>query len=430
MSFQQGVTGLNAAGMNLDVIGNNVANASTIGAKASRAEFADIYNKAGGGGNPIGGGVEVSAVVQQFNQGGIASTGNALDLAINGNGFFQLRDDKGMTVYSRNGQFQVDREGKIVNAQGLHLLGNPIDPVTGKDPGEPKPLQVPTVGVDPAATTRMDLEINVPSTAKAIDTVVHPIDFNDARTYNHTTSLVTYDAKGQDVVMTYFFQKTANDTWSVYAAANGAVINPDGAGKPQPIVDVTFKPDGSEPLSFNVSGTAITPAAAFKLTIPSTTVSTDTSSIVTEPMVDVEIDFTGLTQFGSPFGPTDLSQNGAPPGRLSGITVLDNGTVMASYSSGQSAPIGQLEIANFRNPQGLRPMGGNLWASTFGSGDPVKGAPGGGNLGSIQSSSLENSNIDLTSELVNMMVAQRIYQANAQTIKTQDQVMQTLVNLR
>ena len=430
MSFQQGVTGLNSAGRNLDVIGNNVANASTIGAKSSRAEFADIYARASGSGGGIGIGVSVSAVVQQFNQGSISATGNALDLAINGNGFFQVRDDRGMIQYSRNGQFQVDREGNIVNAQGMYLLGHPISPTTGLDPGAAMPLQVPTVGVDPSATTQVKLEINLPSTAKIVDNVATPIDFQDARTYNHTTSLTLYDSKGQDVVMTYFFQKTANDSWNVYGAANGQVINPTGSGAPQPIAEITFAADGSGPSALEVNGTAINPAAPFTLTIPRTTSSTGTTSVTTEPIADVEIDLLGLTQFGSPFGPTNLSQNGAPPGRLSSVSVLDDGTVMASYSSGQSAPIGQLEMANFRNPQGLQPLGGNTWASTFASGDPVKGPPGSGNLGSVQASSLEESNIDLTNELVSMMVAQRIYQANAQTIKTQDQVMQTLVNLR
>jgi flagellar hook protein FlgE len=416
MSFQQGVTGLNSAARNLDVIGNNVANASTVGAKSSRAEFADIYARASGLG--IGNGVTVSTVSQQFAQGSISSTGNALDVAINGNGFFQLQDSNNLVQFSRNGQFQVNREGNIVNAQGLSLLGHPISATTGLDPGESIPLQVPTAGIEPAPSTRVLIEANLPSKGALVDNAVTPIDFKDTRSYNHTTSLTLYDPKGQEVVMTYFFQKVANDTWNVYGAANGEVLNPDGGGMPQPIEQVTFAADGSAP---------VVPSVPLVLTVPATGLGT---SLVTEPLVDLEIDLTQLTQFGAPFGPTNLEQNGSPAGRLTAVAVMDDGTVMASYSSGQSSPIGQIELANFRNPQGLQPLGGNAWASTYASGDAIKGRPGSGNLGSLQASSLEESNIDLTNELVNMMVAQRIYQANAQTVKTQDQVMQTLVNLR
>lgn len=422
MSFQQGVTGLTSAGRNLEVIGNNVANASTVGAKASRAEFADIYARASGGGSGAAGlGVSVAAVAQQFSQGSISSTDNPLDVAINGAGFFQLQDPTGAMVYSRNGQFKVDREGYVTNAGGMKLMAIPVTYQDGQIPGKSQPLQLPTSGIAPKETGKMNLEINLDSRQSAkLDESTGapvPINFADATTYNNSTSINIYDAKGQQVSMTYFFQKVGNNTWDIYATANGEPVN-GTAATPLPITQAVFPDNGTPPTS---------PAAPVDITIPATGVGTSAETV---GFAAVTMDFTKLTQFGSAFGPTDVSQDGFPPGRLTSIAIEDDGTVIGSYSSGQSAPLAKVELANFRNPQGLQPLGGNVWAGTFDSGDPVIGTPGGGNLGLLQAKSVEESNVDLTQELVNMMVAQRIYQANAQTIKTQDSVMQTLVNLR
>ncbi|OYV01706.1 MAG: hypothetical protein CFE45_03640 [Burkholderiales bacterium PBB5] len=235
--------------------------------------------------------------------------------------------------------------------------------------------------------------------------------------------------------LTYFFQKTGTtDTWNIYAAANGvAVVDPPGSTV-APVATVTFSSDGKTVMDIKdaagsnsgADGVAYSPTSFPLPTIPST----GTGASTTEPIAGIKLNISGLTQYGNVFGPTDVSQDGFPPGRLSSIAVQPDGVLVASYSSGQSAPIAKLELASFRNVQGLQPLGGNSWAGSFESGDPVLGDAGGGNLGLLSSQSLEESNIDLTGELVNMMVAQRIYQANAQTIKTQDSVMQTLVNLR
>ena len=420
MSFQQGVSGLNAASRNLEVIGNNVANASTVGAKYSRAEFADIYARtAGGAGGNVGLGVSVSTVAQQFSQGSISSTSSPLDVAINGAGFFQLADQKGAILYSRNGQFQVDRQGFVSNPQGQKLVAIPVTYEVGQIAGKASPLQLPTAGTAPKQTSSMKLEINLDSRNEFTFTGATPaVNLSDSKTYNNSTSINIFDAKGQQVSMTYFFQKSGPDSWNIYAAANGEPLNPDGGGVPQPIVQATFPRDGRVP---------ITPSGAIKLNIPGTGTGTP---FQTEPFTGVTLDFGHLTQFGAPFGPTALSQDGFPAGRMTGVSIQDDGTVMASYSSGQSSAIARIELANFRNNQGLKPVGGNAWVASFESGEPVLGTPGGGNLGLLQSNALEDSNVDLTSELVSMMVAQRIYQANAQTIKTQDSVMQTLVSLR
>lgn len=421
MSFQQGLSGLNATSKNLEVIGNNVANAQTYGTKASRAEFADMYASAmtGGGGNSAGIGVTVAAVTQQFTQGNITSTSNPMDLAINGNGFFQVTDGSGQILYSRNGQFNVDREGKLSSSSGLQLMGYPADVNGVIQPGDSKPLEVPTAGISPKGTSSIKMEANLDSrlatTAPAAPAAA--INFSDATTYNNATSQTLYDAKGQEVAMTYYFQKSANDTWNVFATANGTSVNSDASG-PLPITTINFESDGSKP---------ITPAGLVTLNIPATTNAAGAQALA---ISGVSFDVQKSTQYGSQFGTTDLSQDGFAPGQRTGVVMEDNGMVMVKYSNGQSKAAGQIQLANFRNAQGLQPMGGNAWARSYASGDPVIGTPGDGNLGVLQSGALEESNVDLTAELVSMITAQRVYQANAQTIKTQDQALQTLVNLR
>jgi len=421
MGFQQGLSGLNATSKNLEVIGNNIANSNTYGAKASRAEFSDMYASAmnGAGANSIGIGVSLSSVSQQFTQGNIASSQNPMDLAINGAGFFQVTDGKNPTMYTRNGQFKVDRDGFVVNGQGLKLMGYAADGAGTILPGQATPLQMPTAGITPSATDRIKLEMNLDARSPVtLPASGAPIDFTDPSTYNNATSLTVYDAKGQDVALTYYFQKAATDTWNVYITANGTPLATDASGNPAASSQIVFPSNGGSPTS---------PAGTVTLNIPA---STNAAGAATLPISGVALNVAGASQYGSPFGVTDLSQNGYAAGQLVGIQFEANGVVTARYSNGQSKPAGQVEISTFRNPQGLQPMGGNAWARSFATGDPILGVPGDGNLGALQSGALEESNVDMTAELVNMITAQRVYQANAQTIKTQDQVLQTLVNLR
>ena len=421
MSFQQGLSGLNATSKNLEVIGNNVANASTFGFKAARAEFADMYATAmnGAGANNIGIGVQLMSVSQQFTQGNIVATENPMDLSINGSGFFQVTDGKSPTSYTRNGQFKVDRDGYVVNNQAERLMGYPADGTGAIQPGQAVALRMPTAGINPAATSTMSMELNLDSRAASTLPAAGPqLILNDAKTYNNATSLTVYDAKGQDVALTYYFQKASTDTWNVYVTANGTPINTDASGNPLPSTTINFPSNG---------GTPTAPVGTVPIDIPA---STNANGAQTLAINGVALNVSGATQYGSAFAVTDLSQNGYAPGQLVGIQFESNGVVTASYSNGQSKPAGQVEIATFRNPQGLAPTGGNDWARTYASGEPIVGVPGDGNLGVLQSGSLEESNVDLTGELVNMMTAQRVYQANAQTIKTQDQILQTLVNLR
>jgi flagellar hook protein FlgE len=420
MSFQQALSGLNASSKSLDVIGNNVANASTYGAKAARAEFADMYANAvnGAGANAIGIGVQLAAVAQQFTQGNITSTDNPLDLALNGGGFFQVTNGTNAPEYTRNGQFKVDNSGFIVNDQGLKLIGYPADATGAIQAGQAVPLQMPTAGITPAATTKISMELNLDARSQVtVPAAGAPIDFTDPSTYNNATSLTVFDAKGQDVALTYYFQKAATDTWNVYVTANGTPIATAG-GNPAASTVISFPPNG---------GTPTAPVGTVSLNIPSVT---NGAGAVTVPIPNIALDVSGATQYGADFGVTNMAQDGYTAGQLTGVQFQSNGIITASYSNGQTKPAGQLEIANFRNPQGLQPMGGNAWTQTAASGDPIVGVPGSGNLGVVQAGALEESNVDLTAELVNMITAQRVYQANAQTIKTQDQLMQTIVNLR
>ncbi len=420
MSFQQGLSGLNASSKNLEVIGNNIANANTFGAKTARAEFSAVYATAlnGSGTNSVGIGTTLSAVAQQFTQGNVSTTENPMDLAINGAGFFQVSDGRSPVSYTRNGQFKVDREGFIVNNGQERLMGYAADANGVIQPGQAVPLQLPTGGIVPNPTTRAEMEVNLDSRlATTLPAVAPLIDFANASTYNNATSLTVFDAKGQDVAMSFYFQKAANDQWNVYATSNGATVGGTPAA-PLPITTITFQSNGSGPIA---------PNAPVSINVPA---STNAVGAQTEPIAGLLLDLSGATQFGSSYGVTDLRQDGYTAGLLTTIAVEPDGVITARYSNGQSKPSGQIEIANFRNPQGLQPLGDNAWARTFASGDPVIGVPGDGNLGVLQAGALEESNIDLTGELVSMITAQRIYQANAQTIKTQDQVLQTLVNLR
>jgi flagellar hook protein FlgE len=420
MSFQQGLSGLNATSKNLQVIGNNIANANTYGTKVSRAEFSDVYANAlnGAGANSVGIGTTVTSVAQQFTQGTIKITDNPMDLAINGAGFFQVAGPDSAISYTRNGQFKVDREGYIVNNGGLRLMGYATDGLGGVLPGVSAALQLPTSGIAPAATAQVGLEFNLDSrSAVTVPGTGPAIDFGDARTYNNATSMTVYDLQGREVALTYYFQKSGDNAWNVFATANGNTVAGTAAA-PLPVTTMTFAADGSAPTA---------PAAPVTFDIPATTLP---GGGTTEAIAGVELDLLSATQFGASFGVTDATQDGYAAGQLTAIVVEGDGVVTARYSNGRAQAAGQIEIANFRNPQGLQPLGDNRWGRTNASGEAILGVPGQGNLGVLQDGALEESNIDLTGELVNMIVAQRIYQANAQTIKTQDQVLQTLVNLR
>lgn len=405
MGFQQGLSGLNAASKNLDVIANNVANANTVGFKASIAQFADVYanSLAGAGGGQIGIGTRLATVAQQFTQGNITVTNNPLDVAINGNGFFRLSEN-GAITYSRNGQFHTDKDGYIVNASGKRLTG--YTTVGGVlNTAAPVELRIDTADLPPQATASVAAKVNLDSRSPVISA---PFDINDPTTYTSSTAATVYDSLGNPHTLSIYFVKTGANTWSVYGALDGTQIGTGALGN----------------LNFTASGNIDTATT----TLPFVVSAPVTTGAVTP--LTFELDFTGSTQFGSPFGMNALTQDGYGPGRLTGFNIGGDGTIVARYTNGQSRVMGQVVLVSFANPKGLQPLGDNAWAQTADSGQPLVGSPGSSNLGLLQSAAVEDSNVDLTQELVNMITAQRVYQANAQTIKTQDAVMQTLVNLR
>ena len=387
MGFQQGLSGLNASSKNLDVIGHNIANSGTVGFKASRTEFADMVASAIGtsGGTNAGIGVQVGAVAQQFTQGNITVTGNNLDVAINGNGFFILQPSNGSPhTYTRAGNFKLDDLGNLVTNSGEKLMGYPAGSTTLA------PIVFPTGAyIAPQKTGSVSAEFNLDARA-TVGTM-------------YGTSIQVFDDLGKPITVDFEFTNTGANAWSATAAVAGGA------------------PITLPPLSFDPSSGSITAGATGTLNIPSPPASTAFST---------SVDFSRATQYGAKFAVTDLTQTGYTAGSLTGINIGDDGRIMARYSNGVTRSEGSLALANFRNTQGLAPIGNNNWAATIESGPAVPGQPGSGNLGALRSGALEDSNVDLTAELVNMMTAQRAYQANAQTIKTQDQIMSTLVNLR
>ncbi len=420
MSFAQGLSGLNAAAKNLDVIGNNIANVNTVGFKVSTAQFADVYatSLTGGGGLNIGIGTKVAAVEQQFTQGNLTTTNNPLDLAINGAGFFILNDN-GSNVFSRNGQFLMDKNGYIVNSSGLKLRGFNADNNGNILQGVLSDLQIGAsrYSISPQVTSKLEGVVNLDSRQQVPSTT--PFNYNDPTSYNSSTSSTVYDSLGNAATYSMYFVKTASNTWDVYTtltqAGTGTTVDLSSGG--------TVK---LGTLGFDTSGN-LTTAMPFSQSITAAQLGTGAANLT------FTADFTGTTQYGSDFAVSGMSQDGYTSGNLTGFNIGSDGIILARYSNGKSQDVGQVALSNFRNPNGLQPLGNNVWAETSDSGTPIPqngGVPGTTNLGLIQSASVEDSNIDLTNELVNMITAQRNYQANSQTIKTQDQVMQTLVNLR
>ncbi|WP_018150233.1 flagellar hook protein FlgE [Leeia oryzae] len=424
MGFQQGLSGLNTSSKSLDVIGNNVANASVVGFKPFRAQFADVFAASlnGGGTNNVGIGSALSAVTQQFLQGNISVTSNPLDVAINGNGFFRMSDN-GTIGYSRNGQFQVDKDGYVVNDEQHHLTGYLADSAGNIIASSPVDIKINTADLLPAATAKQTVGINMDARSS---TITAQFDPNDATTFNNSTSQTVYDSLGNPHTQALYFQKGAANTWNVYMTVDGTGVNLNDA---MPAANVPGTPTIlPAQMVFGTNGT-LTSRDTFPAAQPNHLLSaTYTASGATAQTFDINIGT--FTQFGSIFSVNKQTQDGYSSGRLSGISIGSDGTLQGRYSNGQSRNMAQIVLANFSNPQGLQPKGGNEWSETPASGGPLVGVPGSSSLGLLQSSAVEESKVDLTEELVNMITAQRVYQANAQTIKTQDQVLQTLVSLR
>jgi flagellar hook protein FlgE len=421
MSFQQGLSGLNAASKSLEAIGNNVANSGTVGFKQSQVQFADIYASSltGTGVAEVGIGVQVARVAQLFSQGTVSASNNPLDMAINGGGFFRMSTN-GAITYQRNGQFQLDKDGFIENASGAHLTGYIANAAGVVINGNPTELKINGADLAPAATANYDLSLTLDS--RKPDLTEAGFDPSDSTTFSDSTSTPVYDSLGNSHVLRTFYVKTAGGQWSVYGTNDGVPIVPASyVPAIPPAVDPPYIPLGT--MSFDSSG-------ALTGTVPSPLVADMTVTTGAVSPFAVAINPTGTQQFAQDFSVLKQDPDGYASGQLTGFSVSDDGLIVGRYTNGRTSTLGQVILTTFANPNGLQNIGDNQWVETAASGVPLTSTPGTSGLGSVQSSRIEESNVDLTAELVNMITAQRVYQANAQTIKTQDQIMQTLVNLR
>ncbi|MDM2968946.1 MULTISPECIES: flagellar hook protein FlgE [unclassified Citrobacter] len=422
MAFSQAVSGLNAAATNLDVIGNNIANSATYGFKSGTASFADMF-----AGSKVGLGVKVAGITQDFTDGTTTNTGRGLDVAISQNGFFRLVDSNGSVFYSRNGQFKLDENRNLVNMQGLQLTGYPATgtPPTIQQGANPGPITIPNTLMAAQATTTASMQINLNSTDELPSK--SPFDPSDADSYNKKGTITVFDSQGNAHDMNVYYVKTAANKWDVYtqdssvtgaAVTKAAVMNFSSNGTLTSVNDyiddpsnpgtLTEGPANAQP-QINITTGAINGAvpATFSLSfLNSMQQNTGANNIVA------------------------TNQNGYKPGDLVSYQINDDGTVVGNYSNEQTQVLGQIVLANFANNEGLASQGDNVWAATQASGVALLGTAGTGNFGKLTNGALESSNVDLSKELVNMIVAQRNYQSNAQTIKTQDQILNTLVNLR
>lgn len=397
MGFSQALSGLNAASSNLDVVGNNIANSQTVGFKGARTQFADVFAGAG-----AGLGARVSGILQDFSAGNVETTNRNLDLAITGTGFFRFSQNN-ETVYSRNGQLTLTKDGYLENAQGARLMGFPAGAGVG---GQPEELQVPAAAIPAVATTQMDAAFNLDAETAEIDRGTVPFDAADPDTYSYANTGTVFDSQGIAHNITMYFTKTdtATNQWELQATVDGGAVTPahslsfDTNGVLDPAtstygVNFTFAGAGVDPLNFT-------------------------------------LDFDGTTQFGNDFSLDNLNQDGYTAGTLVGVEVNEAGNLLGKYSNEVSEVLGTIVLANFRNPEGLNSIGDNVWAETGASGQALLGLAGTGLFGEVAAGALESSNVELTKELVDLIIAQRAYQANTQTIKVQDEVLQSAVNLR
>lgn len=406
MSFRIALSGLNAASSHLDVTANNIANVETVGFKSSRAEFADIFAVASTGtsSTATGAGARLASVQQQFSQGNIQFTDNNLDLAITGQGFFTLSGSEGLT-YSRAGQFSVDKDGFVVNSQLQRLqVFPPIGDGSAFATGALNDLQLQTSESAPNATSQATLGLNLP--ASAPQPASAPFDPTVSSSFNHATSLTIYDSLGAAHTATSYFVKTPTaNTWEQHLYIDGAAVG------------------GANTLAFDSGGNLQTPAGG-TITYPAFSPGSGAADL------NLTFDFGNTTQFGQQFSVNNLSQDGFESGRLTGVEIDSRGVVSARFSNQQTEILGKVAMTGFTNPQGLQQLGNSSWAQTFASGEPRVGEAGTSNFGLLQSGALESSNVDLTAELVEMITAQRNFQANTQMISTADAVTQAIINMR
>ena len=396
MSFSIATSGLNAVTEQLNAISNNIANSGTVGFKSGRAEFSALYAES----QPLG--VGVSAVTQSITKGGsISSTGTALDLAINGNGFFMVRDSAGTTAYTRAGYFGTDSHGNLVNNLGMYLQGYPVDANGTLQVGTISNLTISSGSIPAKATESIDFTANLDARAEVPAT--SPFDPKDNTSYNNSYTTQVYDSLGREHTLNQYFVKTGENEWEVHYYMDDKPVTSGGV-------------DQVQKLTFNSQGILTNPSGSVALT----------ADIAGADSITIDMSYNGTSQYGSDFSVSKNKGDGYASGERTGQAIDEDGSVYATFSNGERLLQGQLVLANFTNPNGLQSQDGTTWAQTASSGAPLTGTPGSGLLGSIVSGALESSNVDLTSELVGLMTAQRNYQANTKVISTNDSMMSAL----
>ncbi|HEX2584661.1 MAG TPA: flagellar hook protein FlgE [Steroidobacteraceae bacterium] len=404
MAFGIALSGLSAAQTDLDVTANNIANAETTGFKGSRTEFAELFSSSLQGVSSLqaGNGVRVASISQQFSQGNIQNTTSSLDLAVNGAGFFAISSG-GALQYTRAGAFKADASGLVINDAGQRLQVYPALNNGGFNTSTLTDLQLNTGQSAPSATTTAQTIFNLPANATPpVNGVFNP---TDATSYNNSTSLTMYDSLGAAHTGTLYFVKTATaNQWDTRLYIDGTAVG------------------GAQGLGYSNAGVLTTPALG-QVNFGSYTPATGAAAL------NVNFDFSQTSQYGNAFGTTAITQNGYTAGQLTGISVDNSGVVQANFTNGQSRPLGQVALVTFPNNQGLQKLDGTTWAETFSSGQPINGSAGSAGFGQLQSGALEASNVDITKQLVNMIVAQRNYQSNAQMISTERNITQTIIDM-
>ncbi|CAM6505009.1 MULTISPECIES: flagellar hook protein FlgE [Leclercia] len=420
MAFSQAVSGLNAAATNLDVIGNNIANSATYGFKSGSASFADMF-----AGSKVGLGVKVAGITQDFSDGTTTNTGRGLDVAISQSGFFRMLDSNGSVFYSRNGQFSLDENRNLVNMQGLQLTGYPAagSPPTVQTGANPQAITIPNDLMPAKATSTAAQQINLNSTDSVPNIAFDATNANpDSDSFNKKGTITVYDNQGNAHNMYVYYVKKADNKWDLYTQ-DGSVTN----GKITKAAQMNFDSNGNLDGIYNYNAAGV---------LSATPNGNPAINVTTDPLsgaLPVTFSLSFLNSMQQNTGANNIvatNQNGYKPGDLVSYQINDDGTVVGNYSNEQNQVLGQIVMANFANNEGLQSEGNNVWSATQSSGVALLGTAGSGNFGTLTNGALEASNVDLSKELVNMIVAQRNYQSNAQTIKTQDQILNTLVNLR
>lgn len=415
MTLSVELTGLQAAQTDLDTISNNIANVGTDGFKSSSPNFSDLYGSSLTGGSGVnltpGEGAVTNNLTQLFTEGTITQTGNPLDVAISGPGFFEVQTASGL-AYSRDGSLQLNSAGYLTNSTGSLIMGyGPAASGAASGSGGIGPIKIVQSNLQPVATSQLSLNLNLPSDDTPIDTTTTPFSITNPSSYNQSTATTVYDSLGSPSTLTTYFTEVSGSgsppQWQTHyqlTSSSGAFVA-SGAGAT---------------LTFNSSGQLTSGSGTIAISgLPNGAAT-----------LNIAENFTGTTLSDLPFEVNSLNNNGTGGGQFSGLEIATNGNVVAQYSNGATQTLGTIALANFDNPQGLSPIAGNAWLATVASGQPVTNPPGVGGLGTLQADALEGSNVDLSTQLVNLIVAQQAYQANVQGINVDQQDVQKLLTLQ